>query len=93
MEVFYKRVQYANEHYKGFGGGWKSDRGKVYIMLGAPTSMDRHPYDASNRPYEVWQYYDLSQQYYFSDQFMMGEYRLVSIGPPPATFLWQRESY
>lgn len=93
MEVFYRRVQYANEHYQGLGGGWRSDRGKVYIMLGAPTSVDRHPYDASNRPYEIWQYYDLSQQYYFSDQFMMGDYRSVSVMPPPGTFLWQRESY
>ncbi len=93
MEVFYRRVQYANEHYKGMGSGWRSDRGKVYIMLGSPTSMDRHPYDANNRPYEVWQYYDLSQQYYFSDQFMMGDYRLVSIAPVTGTFLWQRESF
>lgn len=93
MDVFYRRVQYAIEHYKGMGAGWRSDRGKVYIMLGSPTSIDRHPYDANNRPYEVWQYYDLNQQYYFSDQFMMGEYRLVSISPISGTFLWQRESY
>ena len=93
MEIFYRRVQYANDHYKAMGPGWRSDRGKVYIMLGAPTSIDRHPYDANNRPYEVWQYYDLNQQYYFSDQFMMGDYRLVSILPPSGTFLWQRESY
>ena len=93
MEVYYRRVQYANEHYKGMGGGWRSDRGKVYITLGAPTSIDRHPYDANNRPYEVWHYYDLGQQYYFSDQFMMGDYRLMSIAPSSGTFLWQRESY
>ncbi len=93
MEVFYRRVQYANEHFKTMGQGWRSDRGKVYIMLGSPTSIDRHPYDATNKPYELWQYYDLSQQYYFSDQFMMGDYRLVSISPPTGTFLWQRESY
>ncbi|MDP4237366.1 MAG: GWxTD domain-containing protein [Bacteroidota bacterium] len=93
MEVFYRRVQYANEHFKGMGAGWRSDRGRVYIALGSPTSMDRHPYDANNRPYEVWNYYDLSQQYYFSDQFMMGDYRLMSSLPPNGTYLWQRESY
>ncbi len=93
MEVFYHRVEYANEHYKSMGAGWRSDRGKVYIMLGSPTAVDRHPYDANNRPYEVWQYYDLSQQYYFSDQYMVGEYRIVSIPPMAGTFLWQRESY
>jgi GWxTD domain-containing protein len=93
MEVFYRRVQYANEHFKGMGEGWRSDRGKIYIMLGSPTSIDKHPYDANSRPYEAWQYYDLSQKYYFSDQFMMGDYRLVSMGPVSGTFLWQRESY
>jgi len=93
MEVFYRRVQYANEHFKGMGQGWRSDRGKVYIMLGSPTSTERHSFDAMNRPYEIWRYYDLNQQYYFSDQFMMGDYRLASVTPPPGTFLWQRESY
>jgi len=93
MEVFYRRVQYANDHYKSITAGWRSDRGKVYITLGAPTSIDRHAYDANNRPYEVWQYYDLNQQYYFSDQYMLGDYRLVSMLPPTGTFLWQRESY
>ncbi|MFI5264322.1 MAG: GWxTD domain-containing protein, partial [Candidatus Kapaibacterium sp.] len=73
--------------------GWRSDRGKVYIMLGSPTSIDRHPYDANNRPYEIWQYYDLNQQYYFSDQYVLGDYRLVSMLPPTGIFLWQRESY
>jgi GWxTD domain-containing protein len=92
-EVFYQRVQYANEHFRGMPQGWRSDQGKVYIMLGTPTSIDKHSFDARNKPYELWRYYDLNQQYYFSDQFMMGEYRLVSIFPPPGTFLWQRESY
>jgi GWxTD domain-containing protein len=93
MEVFYKRVQYANEHFRGVGAGWRSDRGKVYIMLGSPTSMDRHSYDASNRPYEIWHYYDLNQQYYFSDRFMLGDYTLATMSPVPGTFLWQRDSY
>jgi GWxTD domain-containing protein len=93
MEVFYRRVQYANDHYRDMGQGWRSDRGKVYIMLGAPTSIDKHSYDARNKPYEIWQYYDLNQRYYFSDQFMMGDYRLESVMPPPGTFLWMRESY
>ena len=93
MEAFYRRVQYANDHFKGVAQGWRSDRGKVYIMLGAPTSIDRYAYDVSNRPYEIWRYYDLNLQYYFTDQFMMGDYRLASVTPPPGTFLWQRESY
>ena len=93
MEVFYRRVEYANEHFKSMGPGWRTDRGKVYIMLGAPTQTDRHPYDANSKPYEIWQYYDLSERYYFSDQFMIGDYRLVSISPIPGIFLWQRESY
>ncbi|MEI8133870.1 MAG: GWxTD domain-containing protein [bacterium] len=93
MEVFYQRVRYANEHFKGLGPGWHGDRGKVYIMLGAPTYMDKHPYGATNKPYEIWKYYDLNEQFYFSDEFMFGDYRLVSTTPVPGTFLWQRESY
>jgi GWxTD domain-containing protein len=91
MQVFYRRLQYANDH---FGtDGWRSDRGRVYIQLGTPTNIDRHPYEAQSKPYEVWEYYDLNVRYYFVDQYLFGEYRLTSAPPPQGVFLWKRESY
>lgn len=93
MEIFYRRVKYANENFKGSLSGWRSDQGKIYIMLGAPTSTDRRAYEVNQRPYEVWEYFDLNQRYYFVDQFLVGDYRLATPPPPPGTFHWERSRH
>lgn len=36
--AFYSRVAAANDRYHGFPRGWKSDRGRVHIVLGAPDA-------------------------------------------------------
>lgn len=91
MQVFYARVQYANDHFNdGLSQGWKSDRGRVYIALGPPEYIDSHSYDAMQRPYEIWQYPTFHQQYNFVDRYMLGEYRLVGPPPPPGTFIWDK---
>ena len=39
----YRRIAYSNERYHSGGiPGWKSDRGRIYIALGPPTSVDRY---------------------------------------------------
>jgi len=89
MEVFYSRVQYANEHFaSGFQPGWKSDRGLVYISLGPPAYIDSHPYEAMQKPYEIWEYMAPHTRYTFVDQYMLGDYRLIGSPPPPGTFIW-----
>jgi GWxTD domain-containing protein len=89
MEVFYSRVQYANEHFaSGFQPGWKSDRGLVYISLGPPAYIDSHPYEAMQKPYEIWEYMAPHARYTFVDQYMLGDYRLIGSPPPPGTFIW-----
>jgi len=57
-EEHYRRLAYVNEHYgiPGAGDGWKTDRGRIYITLGAPKQLNRHN-DVSNvRPLEIWFY-------------------------------------
>lgn len=36
-QEFYTRVAYSNQRFSGFPRGWRSDRGRVYIILGPPT--------------------------------------------------------
>ncbi len=89
MQIFYARVQYANDHFHGgFGEGWKSDRGRLYIALGAPDFVDCHPYEAMQKPYEVWEYSRYHTRYYFVDQYMLGDYRLSGPRPSSGTFVW-----
>lgn len=68
-EEHYRRIAYANEHYSSGIPGWKADRGRIYIMWGAPDEIDSHPaggsYDrpseegggeTSTYPFEDWRY-------------------------------------
>jgi GWxTD domain-containing protein len=41
-EEHYRRIAYANEHYASGIPGWKTDRGRIYIMYGKPDSLDSH---------------------------------------------------
>ncbi|HEY6172173.1 MAG TPA: GWxTD domain-containing protein [Candidatus Kapabacteria bacterium] len=91
MQVFYRRVGVADRNFRATMSGWKTDRGRIYIQLGEPTSIDKRPYDVNSRPYEMWEYSDLNVRFYFVDQFMVNDYRLVSAAPPNGIFNWQRE--
>jgi GWxTD domain-containing protein len=91
MQVFYRRVAFANRNFHGSTAGWRTDRGRIYIQLGEPSLAEKHPYEANQKPYEMWEYHDMNLRFYFVDQFIVGDYRLVGPGPPNGTFNWQRE--
>lgn len=56
-EEYFKRVKYANDNFKSeYREGWKTDRGRVYIVYGNPDDVDRHPFEPNQRAYEVWNY-------------------------------------
>ncbi len=71
-EEFYRRIAYANEHFSSGVPGWKTDRGRIYIMWGPPDSIESHPAGGpyqrppeegggftSTYPFEVWTYHYL----------------------------------
>lgn len=68
-EEHYRRIAYANEHYAAGVPGWKTDRGRMYIMYGPPTSTETHPMGGPYQrpsdegggqtqtfPFEIWRY-------------------------------------
>ena len=42
-EEYYERIAYANEHFASGIPGWKTDRGRIYIMYGKPDELETHP--------------------------------------------------
>jgi GWxTD domain-containing protein len=42
-EDHYRRIEYANEHFAAGVPGWKTDRGRIYIMYGAADEIESHP--------------------------------------------------
>jgi GWxTD domain-containing protein len=68
-EEHYRRIAYANEHFSSGIPGWKSDRGRIYIMWGKPDELEAHdgggsydrPMDegggqTETYPFEHWRY-------------------------------------
>jgi len=53
-EEHYRRLAYANTHFAAAVPGWKTDRGRTYIMYGPPDSTESHP--GSSPPSEAWRY-------------------------------------
>jgi len=52
-EEHYRRIAYANEHYASGIPGWKTDRGRIYIVFGPPDEIESHPSGGTyERPYE-----------------------------------------
>ena len=68
-EEYYERIAYANEHFTSGIPGWKTDRGRIWIMYGKPDERETHPMggsyerpsyegggSTSTYPFEIWFY-------------------------------------
>ncbi len=68
-EEYYERIAYANEHFASGIPGWKTDRGRIWIMYGKPNERETHPMggsyerpsyegggNTSTYPFEIWFY-------------------------------------
>lgn len=81
LEEFYRRVQFANENFSPSGvAGWKTDRGRIYIIYGPPDDIYRNDANlfSSEPPYIIWTYNNLRLRFVFVDELNIGDYRLVS---------------
>lgn len=77
FEEYYRRIAYANEHFKNYMEGWRTDMGMVFITLGPPSNIERYPFEYDSKPYEIWDYYDINKRFVFIDQTGFGDYRLL----------------
>ncbi len=75
---YFRRIAYANKHFSKMLEGWRSDMGMVYIILGPPSNVERHPFEYDSKPYEVWEYYEINRSFIFVDTTGFGDYRLIS---------------
>lgn len=79
MAEYYRRVDYTMENFSAgkSGEGWKTDRGKVYIMYGQPNNTDRK-FSPTAPPQEIWTYENLKKRFTFIDERRSGEYKLIA---------------
>jgi GWxTD domain-containing protein len=68
-EEHYRRIAYANEHFPAGIPGWRTDRGRIYIVWGPADEIESHPSggqyqreisegggSTSTFPFERWRY-------------------------------------
>jgi len=53
-DEYYERIAYANQHFASGIPGWKTDRGRIYIMYGPPNEKESHPSGGSYQR-ESWE--------------------------------------
>lgn len=77
-EEMIARYDYTNERYGGHDEGWKTDRGRVYIIYGPPEEIERHVSNPGTRDHEIWMYaFEGEAKFIFVDERGYGQYRLV----------------
>lgn len=56
-EVYYNRIAYVNEHFSSCIPGWKTDKGRIYILYGKPDSIvTRFDENETKSWIEEWHY-------------------------------------
>jgi GWxTD domain-containing protein len=78
----YRRIAYANQRFStATTPGWKTGRGRAYIMYGPADEVESHP--SATPPWEAWRYRHIEQ---YGDNVVMrfeetatGDYRLVEV--------------
>jgi len=83
----FRRIEYANQHFSQEvpRAGWKTDRGRIYIILGEPDDIQTFETKSDIDPTEVWFYQGMEdkglpqalQLLFFQDK-GHGEYKLYS---------------
>jgi GWxTD domain-containing protein len=95
--AYYRRIAQAN---KRFGSesiaGWRTDRGRIYILLGPPHDIQRvfnetSDFSAQSVSKEIWDYWNLpnprlpyNMQFVFVDTLNTGNFRLETGMAPTA---------
>lgn len=76
---FYRRIDYANKHFKEGRPGWKTDRGRIYIYMGPPDKFEEffsHGDEEVRGSIIWWVYYNYELGIEFADETGTGEYRI-----------------
>lgn len=79
MAEYYRRVDYAMENFGTvrMPDGLRTDRGRVYVLYGQPSTMERI-FSPAVPPREIWTYETLKRRFIFVDEARNGNYKLAA---------------
>jgi GWxTD domain-containing protein len=60
FKEYLQKIEVANQKYGSMQKiGWKSDRGRIFLIYGEPSEVERFPNSGDTKPYEIWHYNEL----------------------------------
>jgi GWxTD domain-containing protein len=77
---YLKRIAESNAKFTAAKkDGWKTDRGRVYLIYGPPSEIERYPNQIETKPYEIWRYESLEGgvSFVFGDITGFNDYQLL----------------
>jgi GWxTD domain-containing protein len=86
QEEHYRRIAYATQRFRTASGtaGWRTDRGRMYMVYGPPDEIESHPSGGTQiqYPFEMWKYRHLegignNLYFTFIDRRRTGDHRLA----------------
>jgi len=80
LKDYIRRIKESNTKFKALSKpGWKTDRGRIYLIYGEPSDIDRYPNQTETRPYEIWRYNEIEGgvEFIFGDVTGFSNYQLL----------------
>jgi GWxTD domain-containing protein len=82
QQQYYARVNEANTRFREGGAagsaGWRSDRGRIFILYGPPDEQLDRRNSGTTSPYQVWKYtQNRNLKYVFMDLTRFGNFTLI----------------
>lgn len=74
---FFRRLHHAEQHFQGFGPGWRSDMGRIYVRHGPPDQVEQRSASTQSPALELWFYHQPYRRYVFADREGFGRYTLL----------------
>jgi GWxTD domain-containing protein len=88
-ENYRKQIAVSNKKfaYAKMKDGWRTDRGRILLKYGEPTTIEYHVQEGEKKAYEIWYYDSLmgGVQFIFADWKRNGFYILVHSNMPNET--------
>lgn len=75
---YYRRAEFADRRFSWSRfAGWRSDRGRIYMLYGDPDQVERQDGDLDQPSWERWSYHESGRDFLFVDRQGFGDFQLV----------------
>lgn len=78
MNEYFRRIDYAEIHFRSYTAGWLTDKGRIYVIYGPPDNVSTDPFRTDSKAVETWHYYRRNIRLIFMDESGFGDFRLTT---------------